>query len=203
MIRLKYIVFLMVCCFQVSAFAQNAATEFRKQMEAKKDSFKSLEATFTQKRVLEILEDVQKTEGRFYFVNPDKLRWETAGTEKSVLILDGKKVTLRKNGVAVKQKGAVMQATIMNKFILGTVNGTLFDDKSFKTSISKENNEFFIVLEPLTKMLKKRIARIELKFNDVSMFLNSLKMVDKEGDYTLIEFKDQKKNSVSDLSLFQ
>ena len=91
---------------------------------------------------------------------------------------------------------------IFKKFILGTVDGTLFTDDRFKSSFNIIEQQIQVILIPEDKNLKKRMDKIILLFNNESLFLTSLTMEEKDGDKTIIQFFNQELNIQIDSKTF-
>jgi outer membrane lipoprotein-sorting protein len=66
--------------------------------------------------------------------------------------------------------------------------------KGFTPTITKGDKEWRVVLKPERGKGAAKIAEVELIFDRRDMSINSLKMVEKSGDYTMYTFRNKQFN---------
>jgi len=183
-------------------FAQDIKSDFLERMKMVNAETSSIESDFVQERTLSIMEDVLISSGKFYYKKPGLMKWDQLLPSPYYFIVNGNKV-IRFDGKKRKVIPASSpQVSHFKDFILGTVNGTMFESKEFLSTFSRIDDEVTVILLPQQREMKKRIEKIQLIFAYDKMVLMELIIFEKGGDSTAIYFSDQKFNSISDSSIF-
>jgi outer membrane lipoprotein-sorting protein len=154
----------------------------------------TLVADFTQRKRLSLFKDELRSQGVLKFKRPNRLRWEYTAPEKSVIIFDGNRVTVRTPGASpevydlTKQPG--MQA-IFDRVLVWLGRGSLAD-------AAKEYD--LAVIGPSTLRLtpKGNLARhlidVEMRFDPASWQLAFVHVRERSGDQTQITFAKLQRN---------
>ncbi len=121
----------------VAASAQDVKEEFLQRMQITNAEVSSIHSHFVQKRTLSIMEDVLVSAGEFYYKKPGLMKWDQQQPTKYYFILNGTKV-IRYDG----QKRKIIpanspQVSHFKDFIMGTVNGTMFESEQFLSTFTK------------------------------------------------------------------
>ena len=82
----------------------------------------------------------------------------------------------------------------LNQLILGTVNGEIFEEKYFDTSVKEGVAVIQVELIPKSRMMKRRFANISLVFDANDLSLKSMEMIEKSGDSMKMIFHDPQVN---------
>lgn len=167
-------------------------------------SIKTMQCSFVQTKHLSLLKDVMVSKGKMYYEQGQRLRWEYTSPYTYVFVLNGNQVTLKssqsKNEIDIQQNKVFQEIA---HIMMSTVTGKcLSDAKSFKVSISAENNRWIASLMPLKKEMKQMFSTIRLSFNSVQPMIESVEMHEKNGDKTVIELKEIKTNIPIDEKVF-
>jgi len=182
--------------------AQDIKEDFLQRMNEVNAKNTSIESDFVQKRTLSIMDEVLISSGKFLYKKPGFMKWDQLLPSQYYFILNGDRV-IRFDGEKRKTISASSpQVSYFKDFILGTVNGSMFESKQFISTFSKVNDEVRVVLLPQQKEMKKRIESIQLVFSYDKMVLIELIIMEKDGDKTAIYFSNQKFNTISDSSIF-
>ena len=182
--------------------AQDIKKDFLQRMESFNAAINSIESDFVQERSLSIMEDVLVSTGRFYYKKPGLMKWDQLQPSEYYFIVNGNKV-IRFDGKKRKEIPANSpQVSHFKDFILGTVNGTMFESDQFLSTFSMVDDEVTIILLPQQREMKKRIDKIQLTFSYDKMLLNELVIFENGGDKTSIYFSNQKSNTITDNSIF-
>lgn len=184
-------------------FAQNQGAAFATKLQEYYKSVKSITADFTQHKQSELFDEPLVSKGFFYYENPDRIRWEQQEPSATYFILNKDEV-IQFDGESVKKStGLNIQMSIFRQFILSTVDGSILNDPSFDKSFQGKNGKMSITLLPMDKRMAKRLAKIELVFDEKTLLLDQLKMFENQDDFTEINFNNQKVNTAIPTSIFQ
>lgn len=165
---------------------------------------KTMQGDFTQTKYMKMLGDKMVSKGKMYYQQSDKLRWEYTTPYTYTFIMNGNKVLLKKNNrkdvIDVKQNKMFREIA---QIILGSVVGKcLTDTKQFKASIAETKAAYVATLLPQSKNLKQMYKKIVLEFDHQTLMVEKVTMYEKNGDYTVIDMRNIKKNASVNASVF-
>lgn len=188
----------------LTASAQDSEAQIRQKIAAAAQAMTTLQCDFVQTKQLRMLNDKMMSEGRMYYSQSDKLRWEYVKPYQYIFILNGDHVLLknkqRSDVIDVRQNGLFREmARIMMNSLVGS---SLKDDRTFKTAIATEGSQWVATLTPLRKDMKQMFQRIVLHFDRRQATVSRVELVEKSGDQTTIDLKNVRKNETVDPSLF-
>jgi outer membrane lipoprotein-sorting protein len=165
----------------------------------------SLEAQFVQKKTLPILAKPFVSYGRFYYQSPAQLRWEYDRPVRSVLLMNGGAVKryLRDRDVWREDSGAALPAMrVIMEEIVNWQQGRFDANSRFQASLLS-GPEPLVLLVPSDSSWRKLIQRIELTFSpEQAGVMKSVRVVEDERSYTVIEFGQVRLNRGLPSSLF-
>lgn len=167
-------------------------------------AMKTMECDFVQTKHLKMLNDKMVSQGKMYYQQTSKLRWEYTTPYTYTFILNDNKVMLknsrRTDVIDVNQNKMFKEiARIMMNSIVGKC---LTDDKSFKTTIKETASEWIATLIPQKKDMKQMWTKLILHFDRTKNTVVQVEMHEKSGDYTVIELKNNKLNKPIDAKIF-
>ncbi|HEY8366231.1 MAG TPA: outer membrane lipoprotein carrier protein LolA [Bacteroidia bacterium] len=155
----------------------------------------NIRAEFKQEKHLSILEEVITSTGTFLFKKENKVRWNYIQPFNYLIIINGDKIHINDEG---KQKSYDANSSKMfgqiNKIVVGTAKGTLFSDPDYITQFKENSNYYEIYLVPKNNKLRDYVNEIYLYIDKKDLTVYKLKMVEKNGDFTLVEFLNKKVN---------
>lgn len=166
---------------------------------------KTLKADFIQKKFMKILAKPLVSEGCFYFVTPDSLRWEYFKPLKSVVIAyrNTTRRYMYSEGKMVEDKtgGAQAMKIVLNE-VAGWMSGKFDRNPSFKATIQKKENTL-VTLTPVEKKMKGMIERIEITLAPKAGIVKSVKIFEGADNFTQITFNNVKINETIDAAVFR
>lgn len=164
----------------------------------------SIRAEFKQEKHLSILEEIITSKGTFLFKKENKVRWNYTQPFNYLIIINGDKIHINDEG---KQKSYDANSSKMfgqiNKIVVGTAKGTLFSDPDYTTQFKENSNYYEIHLVPKNNKLRDYVNEIYLYLDKNDLTVYKLKMVEKNGDFTLVEFFNKKVNQAVQESEFR
>ena len=174
----------------------NDIETFKKKSKETAELTNTIESSFTQEKFLSFLSEKVTSYGKFYFKNPNKLRWEYTKPFDYAIIINNEKMIIKnekkENKFDLKSNKMFKE---INEILVGCVNGSLlFDNEKFKTVLF-ENKEFVLAqLTPQSKTINDFIKTINIYIDKKDMTVSKIKMIEPTEDYTIISFKDKKIN---------
>ncbi len=192
------IIICILCCHNTS-FSQSDSFKTIESEEAitskireKSGDIKSIHCDFIQIKQMQYLDSDLKSSGKFWYVYPDKVRWEYLKPYEYIIILNKEKISLiSTNSTNEFEVNSNETFKKMNEMIVSAVSGKVFDNSEYQTTIL-ENKEFYkVVLQPGSHEIKQMIDQLELYFDKSNFAIMKLKIIEPSSDYSLIHFSNQ------------
>ena len=165
----------------------------------------TLECKFTQKKSISVLSETVVSQGMMYFKKDNHLRWQYNSPYQYLFILSAGKVMIKSENKTEKydtDKNKIFKE--ISEIMLGGVSGKmLVDDKKFKAEFSGNSSSIKVVLFPKNKDLQKLMKSITLTFSKKDWTVNSIEMLEKGGDSSLITFTEKNVNKAVSDDLFR
>ena len=207
--RMKFIGLLTLLLITHSLFAQDQKmtaseiTQFKTTTEKGTKTIKTVKTDFIQYKHLAFLEKDIESSGKMIFKTPSSLNWKYVSPYQYSIIFKNNKIYINDQGnKSTVNAGNSKMFERINKLIVGTVSGNMFDDKEFDIEYFK-NKEFNIAkLTPKETALKKYIKQVYLYFPPNESVVSKVKLIEPSDDYTLIIFKNKVINAPIDDALF-
>ena len=201
--RLLILLFVLVSV-HLSLMAQQNEAQIRQATTQAASTMKTMQCDFTQTKHLKMLNDKMTSKGRMYYQQTNRLRWEYTSPYSYTFILNDDKVLLKnkqRNDVIDVNKNKLFReiARIMMNSVVGT---SLTDDKSFKSTIATNGNEWIASLLPQRKDLKQLFQKIILHFNKHNAMVKQVELIEKNGDRTVIELNNIRTNEKISADMF-
>lgn len=202
----KILLILTLCLTFGVAFAQgfNQAQALKEISDAAA-SIKTMQCDFVQTKSLKMLGDKMISKGQMWCQQPNMLRWQYNSPYTYTFILNNNKVSVKKGSrsdVIDVNKNKMFKeiARIMMNSVLGKV---LTDKKDFKSSVTKKGQYYIVTLLPQKKEMKQMFTTILLHYDTKLKLVTKVEMREKNGDTTLIEMKNIKKNTPINAAQFK
>jgi outer membrane lipoprotein-sorting protein len=165
----------------------------------------SIEARFVQKKTLPILVKPFVSHGRFVFQAPASIRWEYDDPVRSVLLMNKGAVKryLKDGGVWREDAGVSLSAmqTVLAE-IMNWQQGRFDANPHFQASL-QSGPDPRVTLIPKEPAMKKMIRQIELSLSrEQAGVMKSVRVVEDERSYTVIEFQQVRINRPQPAALF-
>src|SRR6476620_2455121 len=202
-----FVLFFIVGTFGAKAQEQKmAASEiaaFKQSVNEVSKKIKTLGTEFVQYKHMDFLSKDIETSGKMLFKEPNLLLWQyqkpysysIAFKNGKILINDeGKKSAVDIGNSKIFEK--------INKLIVGSVSGNLFDDKEFDISYFQTKTNKITRLLPKDAALKKYIRQIELTFDPKDFTVVQVKLIESSEDFTRIVMKNKILNAKIDDAVF-
>ncbi|MDR0835740.1 MAG: outer membrane lipoprotein carrier protein LolA [Tannerella sp.] len=152
----------------------------------------TMKCDFVQTKELSFMNDNVVSEGKMFYKQTNKIRWEYVKPYKYVFSMDGKNVNMssgeKTNRIPIKASKLFSE---ISAIIIGGVSGEgLINSKDFSGKFMVGANDYQIILTPLKKEVKEMFTTIQLYVNKSNNRIKSVVMIEKSGDKTTIELKN-------------
>lgn len=193
-------IFFILWSFSSLAQEQKLSTaeiaSFKKEVMQQSEKIKSLKTDFIQYKHLSFLSREIETSGKMVFQVPDLLNWRyTQPYQYSIVFKNGKIHINDQGNKSSFDASSNKMFEKINKLIVGSVSGNMFDDNEFSISYYKNKTHYIAKFVPKSKELNKVIEEVELYFPFDKMMVSEVKLNESSGDYTKIIFKNQQLNA--------
>lgn len=202
---MKKLIYLLFMCLAVSSLSAQdiPISDFIAQIQEANTSVLSIESDFVQIQRFSFLDEVIESTGNFYFKKPNAMKWEQETPEPYAFVLNDRNA-YSYDGVEKKSMPANSPQLLgFRKFIMGTIDGSVFAGDDFETTIVQVSGQIKVEMLPKKKVLKRIFVKIEMTFDQSTLDLMILKFYESEEDTRLISFSNHQKNTLTDYSIFQ
>lgn len=190
-------------CLFVSAlfFAQNTAmtgTEakaFVTKVSSETQQIKTLQSDFIQTKKMDFLDKNIVTYGKMSLKSPNVLSWKYTKPYQYSIIFKDNKIFINDQGKKSSVDAKSKTFEKINKLIVGSSNGKMFNDPEFTVSYFKNTTYNIAKFIPKSSQLLKYIKQIELHFPKNESTVSQVNMTEASGDTTNIVFKNTKINA--------
>jgi len=199
----KYAIFLGIALLTLNTTLAWGTTwdDLRREMA----DISSVQADFVQSKHLKILTKPLLSQGRFCFQKPDSVRWEYDAPVRSVLLMNKGKVkryTAGSRGMTEEFGEGISSMHVIVQEISLWSQGRFEESAHFKGEI-KDGRELSIVLTPRDESFALIIKRIIIVPSpELKGGIKLVKIVESEGNETLLEFSNVSLNEKISPSVF-
>lgn len=206
---MKFKICLVLLIFTTISFSQeqkmtdSEIVVFKKSVKEMAVKIKSLSTDFVQYKHLDFLAKDIETSGKMSFKEPNMLLWQYKKPYNYSIVFKNQKIIINDEGKKSSMDvGSSKLFAKINKLIVGSVSGNMFDDKEFTISYFKNKTNAITKFIPKDAALKKYIKQIELTFDKDDATVIQVKLIESTEDYTKIVLKNKIINAKIDDSVF-
>lgn len=167
-------------------------------------SMRSMSCSFTQTKHLALLSDKMTSQGKMYYKQPEKLRWEYTSPYQFLFIFNGTKVYVgnksRKDVIDTKTNKVFKEVA---RIMMSTVTGTaLSNTGDFTIDVADTPSAWQVTLLPKKKEMKMMFAKVLLTFSKADKMISEVTIFEKNNDRTNIKFRNIQTNQQLNEALF-
>ena len=207
--KIRKIVMFLLLFVGFAAFAQEQKMSdrevavFKQSVNAVSKKITSLSTDFVQYKHMDFLAKDIETSGKMVFKQPNLLQWQYKKPYNYSIVFKNGKILINDEGKkSAMDVGSSKIFGKLNKLIVGSVSGDMFDDNEFSISYFKTKDNNVTRLIPKDAALKKYIKLIELTFDKQDATVTQVRLMESSEDYTKIVFKNKILNAKIDDSVF-
>ncbi len=175
------------------------------KIEEQTKTIKSLQADFEQQKVLSFLENPVISNGKFWFKEPNQIRWEYQSPYQYTMIMNGGMLTVKDGGDEFTSDLSSNQMfEQMSSLITGSIQGKLLSDDANYTKEYFQNTKHIIIrFIPKDKQLLAYLDYMEIWFSKEKLEVDVLLMHEASGDYTKMIFENTLQNQNISADVFE
>ncbi len=187
---------------QEQKMSNSEISNFKNEVTKETKNIKSLKTDFVQYKHMDFLSKDIETSGKMVFKAPNLLNWHYTKPYQYSIVFKNNKIYINDQGnkSTVDAKSKMFEK--INKLIVGSVSGNMFDDNEFTITYFKTKDYNIAKLFPKTATIKKYIKEVNLFFPENESTVSQVKLIEPSGDYTKIVFKNKQVNAKIDDSAF-
>ncbi|WP_103069774.1 LolA family protein [Aquimarina sediminis] len=194
--------FLFICFMSfLGVFAQSPldkqeALAFKQAVVKTANTTKTIVSDFVQYKHLNFLNNDIKTVGKLAFKSPNLIKWEYTEPYKYTAIFNENKLFVNDGGDKSNiDVGSSKMFKNFNNLIINSVKGNMFNDEEFVINYYRVDDFYMVRFIPKKENMLSFIASFELTFDKKTADVVKVKMIEPSDDYTLIVFKNKKRNT--------
>lgn len=180
---------------QNTAMSGAEAKAFVAKVSSETKGIKTLQADFMQSKKMDFLDKSIVTYGRMSLKTPNMLAWKYTKPYQYSIVFKDNKIFINDQGKKSSVDAKSKTFEKINKLIVGSSNGQMFNDPEFSVSYMKSANFNIARFTPKSAQLLKYIKQIELYFPKNESTVSQVNMTEASGDTTNIIFKNTKVNA--------
>jgi outer membrane lipoprotein-sorting protein len=162
-----------------------------------------MQSNFSQEKYMSVMSQKIQSKGLFYFKKNNQVRWEYTEPYKYIIVLAGGKIQIKdEKKVSEYDMNANKAFKQINDMMIQLVQGNVLNSTSYIIKYSESSTNYLLDMTPTDKKLKSMFKNIQLYFDKNTYEVSSFKMIENNGDYTLIKFSNKKQNVAIDASKF-
>ncbi len=183
------------CFSQEDKMSITEANQLRADIIEKSKKTLTIISEFEQFKHLDFLSNDIKSSGSLVYKSPDLIKWEYIEPFNYTVIFKNDKLFINDEGVKSNiDLSSNKTFKSLNKLIIKSVKGDMFDDNLFDIQYFKNTKHHIIKFFPKENSLKSIISVFILSFDKKSLNVVEIIMKENSEDYTLLKFINQKIN---------
>lgn len=197
--RLLLSILFVALCLSASAqtrLSEKQSNELMTSLTEAATSMRTMQCRFVQSKTMAMLAEPSVSEGRMYFSNPDRLRWEYSAPYPFALVVNGERIVKITDGKveALDGKSGKMYQGITS-MIMGSASGKkLFDPSSFDAVLYDDGAYWKAEMTPKRRDMKRMFSQLVFYFDKKSQVIDHVEFIEPKGDKTEIRFMDIRLN---------
>ena len=195
-VPLRAVLAVLLVLLPLAAPAQGGEAQARQRIAGAAQAMTSLQCDFVQTKQLTMLRDKMVAEGHMYYSQPDKLRWEYVRPYHYTFILNADRVLLKgaERSDVIDVAGNRLFREIARVMMSSVVGTCLSDDRTFTTTVATSGGEWVATMLPRRKDMRQMFQKVTLHFDQRQAVVTRVELVEKNGDLTVIDLKNIRKN---------
>lgn len=203
---LKILIFFIsaIAIAQKAPLTASEISGFKEGVARQAENLESLSSDFIQTKHIQLMEENAVSTGKLFYRSPNVLKWEYKQPYNYIIIFRENQLFINDEGdksVSKLKSNKLFEKLVA--LISGSINGKLLSDpENFEVTYFKTGKTISAVIIPKDRILKQMCQEILLVFNQ-QHHVDSVMLLEEEGDFTKIEFRNIKMNHNLDDSVFK
>ncbi|MFD2822397.1 outer membrane lipoprotein carrier protein LolA [Lacinutrix iliipiscaria] len=182
--------------------SDSEASALKMKVKTLATSTQTISSDFVQFKHLDFLDNDIETSGKLAFKAPDLVKWEYVKPFKYSVLFKDEKLFINDEGHKSDiDIGSNKMFKQLNKLIISSVKGDMFDEDEFIIEYFKKENNSLVYFSPKDEKFSKYIKTFHITFNSRGDVIE-VKMIEPSADYTKIVFTNKVLNQPIDETVF-
>lgn len=167
------------------------------KLKTSTQSVKSLQTDFVQSKTISVLEETIESKGVMYYKSPGSIRWEYLSPNQYIFVVNNQKISVKAGESATKKFDANANrfSKEISDIMLSGINGMeIVESKKFTPVFLSSDKLICIQLTPVKRQMRQMLSQISFFFDINTYAIQSIEMLDGNGDKTQIRFVNKKEN---------
>ncbi|WP_103863424.1 outer membrane lipoprotein carrier protein LolA [Aquimarina sp. I32.4] len=171
------------------------ANALKEKVKTYASTINTISSDFTQYKHLDFLANDIVTSGKMAFKTPNMVKWEYSKPFKYSVVFKNQSLYINDNGNKnTIDIGSSEQFKQLNKLIINSVKGDMFDTNEFSIDYYKKDKNSEVHFSPRDEKFKTFIKVFHITFNPKGDVIE-VKMIEPSDDYTTIVFNNRTINT--------
>lgn len=180
---------------QLSFLPMKDTILFKTRIAEKARETKTIDSDFIQEKNLSVISEKIISKGHFYFKKENLLRWEYRDPFEYLIVINKDKVFIKdEEKVSRYDMNSNKMFKNINDLMIASVQGNVLSSKDYSIKYLENIDYFLVEMTPVQKGAREFLKTINLFFNKKEYTVSKVKMIEPSGDFTSIDFVNQKKN---------
>lgn len=199
---------LFICTFFVNAvFAQYKlvpdASSFKSEFAAVSSKTSSISADFTQVKTLALLSEKLTSKGKFYFKKDNLVRMEYTSPYQYLMVINSSRVSIKDGNKTSTMSGRSNKMfQQINQLMMDCMRGTVFENKNFSVRLFEDADTYLAEMTPVISQMAGLFKKVNVIMKKGSFVVGQVQMFEPSGDYTSMNYSNQKINTALADALF-
>jgi len=196
---LRIFSFLISIFFVSSAIAQYKlvpnVSSFKSEFAIASSKMNSISADFTQVKTLTLLSEKLTSKGKFYFQKENFVRMEYTTPYQYLMVINGSKVSIKDGNKTSTMSGRSNKMfQQINQLMMDCMRGAVFDNKNFSVRLFEDAQTYLAEMTPITSQMASLFKKVNVIMKKGSFVVGQVQMFEPSGDYTSMNYSNQKIN---------
>ncbi len=157
----------------------------------------TIESDFIQEKNLSVLSEKIISKGHFSFKKENLLRWEYRDPFKYVIVINKDKILIKdEEKVSRYDMNSNKMFKSINELMISSVQGNILNTHDYSIRYLESADFFLVEMTPIQKGTRSVLKSVSLFFDKQEYHVSKVRMLETGGDYTSIDFVNQRKNEL-------
>ena len=178
--------------------------EFLERLKQETSHIQSIESDFTQEKYLDVFSEKIKSEGRFYYRQPNKIRLDYSSPFPYLMVINADRLKIVSEGKpTVINLGSNQMMKEMREMLSACMTGNLDNFSSaYKIGYFETASLYMVKIEPLSESIKVYITGMTISLDKKDLSVQTLRLSETAKDYTEYHFTNRKHNTITSDEMF-
>jgi outer membrane lipoprotein-sorting protein len=133
-----------------------------------------------------------ESKGTLSFTAPDEVRWSYTSPQSTTLVIKGDNLSVVTGDGRERKSGNRMSKAMATMIRESFVGGSVFNERLFSSKIYDEGNTYRAELKPVRRDMQRMFQSVTVTFDKRNTLVQRLELQEKDGNATVIVFRNQK-----------